>query len=81
MDVVAASYRELFLSLLDGYNNLPTFESPEQNELLKEYVMGMMDLVEGNVEFSLRSPRYFGVKAGLEEMRSNVFVKLLPLET
>ncbi|KAF2129631.1 terpenoid synthase, partial [Dothidotthia symphoricarpi CBS 119687] len=62
MNVVGASYRELFLSLLDDFNNLPVFDRPEQNKVLHEYALGLMDWVEANVEFSLDSQRYFGAK-------------------
>lgn len=80
MDVVGANYRELFLSLVDDFNNLPTFDNPEQNEVLREYALGLLDWVEANVEFSLDSQRYFGAMAGSEETRTNRWVELLPLK-
>lgn len=80
MDVVGAIYRELFISLVDDYNNIPTFDSPEQNEVLREYTLGLLDWVQANVEFSLASQRYFGAKAGSKEIRTNRWVELLPLK-
>ncbi|KAJ9311140.1 hypothetical protein DTO271D3_8593 [Paecilomyces variotii] len=80
MDVVGAVYRELFLSLVDYYNDLPTFNEPEHNEVLREYALGLLDWVEANVEFSLDSQRYFGAKAGSAEIRTNRWVELLPLK-
>lgn len=80
MDMVGAYYRELFLSLVEDYNNLPTFDKPEWDEVLREYALGLLDWVEANVEFSLGSQRYFGAKAGSEELRTNRWVELLPLK-
>lgn len=78
MDVVGKIYRDLFLLLVDDYNNLPTFEDAQENRVLEDYVSGLLDWVEANVEFSLSSHRYFGSEAGLEKMRINRMVKLLP---
>ncbi|KAL1851842.1 hypothetical protein Plec18170_006145 [Paecilomyces lecythidis] len=80
MDVVGAVYSDLFLSLVDYYNNLPTFNEPEWNEVLREYALGLLDWVEANVEFSLGSQRYFGAQAGSAEIRTNRWVDLLPLK-
>ncbi|XP_014552101.1 hypothetical protein COCVIDRAFT_30484 [Bipolaris victoriae FI3] len=78
MDVMGKMYRNLFLSLIDDYNHLPTFQDTEQDRVLKEYALGMLDRVEANVEFSLGSQRYFGLEAGLERTRVERMVKLLP---
>lgn len=80
MDLVGAHYRELFLSLVEDYDNLPKFDKPEWDEVLREYALGLLDWVEANVEFSLSSQRYFGAKAGSEESRTNRWVELLPLK-
>lgn len=80
MDVVGANYRELFISLVNDYNNLPTFDDPAQNEVLREYALGCLDWVEANVEFSLDSQRYFGSKAGSPDVRSTGWVELMPLK-
>ena len=81
MDVVGASYRELFPSLVDDYYNLPMFENDKDNEVLREYALGLLDWVEANVEFSLNSQRYFGAKAGSKEMKVNGLVELLPVKS
>jgi hypothetical protein len=79
MDVVAGKYRKILLSLLDDRNNMPNFQKHEQNEVLKEYVLGLLDWVEGNVEFSLDSPRYFRERAGAE-IRNTRWTELFALK-
>ena len=49
MDIIEKMYRDLFLSLVDDYNNFPTFKDAEQDRVLKEYALGMLDWVEPNV--------------------------------
>ena len=78
MDVVEASYRELFLSVVDGYYNIPMLEDDKDNKVLREHALGLLDWVEANVEFSLNSQRYFGAKAGSKEMRAKELIGLLP---
>ncbi|EUC41237.1 hypothetical protein COCMIDRAFT_9026 [Bipolaris oryzae ATCC 44560] len=78
MDVMGKMYRDLFLSLSDDYNDLPTFKDAEQDQVLKEYALGMLDWVKANVEFSLGGQRYFGLEAGSERTRVERMVELLP---
>lgn len=80
MDVVGATYRDLFLRLVECYDSLPTFGKAEQDEVLREYALGLLDWVEANVEFSLGSQRYFGTRAGTEELRTDRWVELLRLK-
>jgi hypothetical protein len=36
MDFVGQICRDLFISLVEDYNNLPTLDDPEQDQVLKE---------------------------------------------
>ncbi|USP79032.1 hypothetical protein yc1106_06306 [Curvularia clavata] len=78
MDVVGKMYRDLSISLLNDYNNLPQFDKIGQNEVIQEYALGLLDWVEANVEYSLNSQRYFGKEAGSQKVRISRMVKLLP---
>ncbi|KAF8808591.1 terpenoid synthase [Phlegmacium glaucopus] len=63
--------------LLDDLKNLPTFEGPE-NEVLKFYVEGLVEWVQGNVEFSLASGRYFRDLMGDTDIRKTRLVAIYP---
>lgn len=80
MDVVGTTYRDLFLALVDCYDSLPTFGNAEQDEVVREYALGLLDWVEANIEYSLGSQRYFGTRAGTEELRTDRWVEMLPLK-
>ncbi|KAL8663342.1 MAG: hypothetical protein Q9202_003978 [Teloschistes flavicans] len=80
MDVVGSTYRDLFLVLVECYNSLPTFGEADGDEVLREYALGLLDWVEGNVEFSLGSQRYFGTRAGTEDLRVDRTVEMLQLK-
>jgi Delta6-protoilludene synthase len=76
-DYVGSIYRRICAGLLDDLKNLPSFEGP-YNDVLKFYVEGLVEWVQGNVEFSLASGRYFGHLAGSQQIRATGIVEVLP---
>ncbi|KAF8802730.1 hypothetical protein BYT27DRAFT_7260685 [Phlegmacium glaucopus] len=76
-DFVEGMYLDIQKGLLDDLKNLPTFEGPE-NEVLKFYVEGLVEWVQGNVEFSLASGRYFRDLMGNTDIRKTRLVAIYP---
>jgi len=74
---VERMYMNIQNGLLDDLKNLPTFEGPE-NEVLKFYVEGLVEWVQGNVEFSLASGRYFRDLMGDTDIRETRLVAIYP---
>lgn len=76
-DYVEGMYKSICTGLLDDFKNLPSFESPF-DEVVKAYAEGLIEWVQGNIEFSLASGRYFGEFAGNSEIRETGLVAIFP---
>ncbi|KAF8817274.1 terpenoid synthase [Phlegmacium glaucopus] len=76
-DFVEGMYLDIQKGLLDDLKNIPTFEGPE-NKVLKFYVEGLVEWVQGNVEFSLASGRYFRDLMGDADIRKTRLVAIYP---
>lgn len=76
MDHVGQMYQATSNQLLDDFRTLPSFAS--QDPVARAYVEGLLEWVQGNVEFSLASGRYFGGLAGSLEIRKSHRVEILP---
>jgi hypothetical protein len=78
MDYVGRMYQSISEGLVEDFRTLPSFAGPV-DAVVKSYTEGLLEWVEGNVEFSLASGRYFGDLAGSPEIRKSGMVAILPL--
>jgi len=78
MDAVGVLYHKIWDQLKADYNALPIFREAKKDEVTREYALGLMEWVEGNVEFSLASGRYFKELAGDKGIRESGLVPLIP---
>lgn len=80
MDAVGVYYHEIWDQLKADYNALPDFGDENKNRVARAYAIGCLEWVEGNVEFSLASGRYFKELAGDKTIRKTRWVPLMPLK-
>jgi len=77
-DYVEDMYLSIQDQLLEDYRQVPSF-SPEVDKVVAFYVEGLLEWVQGNVEFSLASGRYMGDLASDLTVRETGIVEIWPL--
>ncbi|THU98276.1 terpenoid synthase [Dendrothele bispora CBS 962.96] len=68
MDHVERIYVGVREDFLRNYENLPAYDDPSLNNLVREYCWGMGQWVTTNIKWSFKSERYFG-KEGVSVMQ------------
>lgn len=76
MDQANDFYKSKLLPTVQLYHDLPVLEDEASTAYMKECALLALEWVEGNVEFSLASYRYFGEQAGSPELRNNGAIQL-----
>jgi len=77
-DYVEDMYLSIQDQLLEDYRQVPSF-SPEVDKVVAFYVEGLIEWVQGNVEFSVASGRYMGDLAGDLTLRETGIMPIWPL--